>query len=301
MMGIGAVLAGNTSAQVHGNAEFFPATICLVFVIFAQLAANCYTRYREVLYSMGYDASLPIRKANNTTPGYDKAMFYRVFSFGLALMSLMAGLTLVSMGGIWFGVVGVFILVCGWLMVGGSTPLLLSPWGSVFTFILFGPVTVISTCLLQSAHEATDPLSWFDISPSLFMSGIVGFMCANSYLVYVYGNYYIYKDTLGDTFTATFGRKATRILVLVNSFLAFGIFVWACFYLKLVNPLLASSPSVICLIINIYIWWQMKHLPKYKLSTLAVIASLNVFIMGLVASIVAAFVGIPDDSHMQIF
>ena len=91
MMGIGAVLAGNSSAQVHGNAEFFPATICLVFVIFAQLAANCYTRYREVLYSMGYDASLPIRKANNTTPGYDKAMFYRVFSFGLALMSLMAG------------------------------------------------------------------------------------------------------------------------------------------------------------------------------------------------------------------
>ncbi|MDE6335341.1 MAG: hypothetical protein K2L34_02105 [Muribaculaceae bacterium] len=301
MMGVGAVMAGNSSAQIHGNAEFFPATICLIFVIFAQLAANSYTRYREVLYSMGYNTHIPVYKANNSTPGYDKALFYRVFSVGLGLVSLIAGLTLVSMGGIWFALVGVFILVTAWLMVGGSTPLLLSPWGCVFTFILFGPVTVISTSMLQSAHEATDPLSWFDISPALFMSGIVGFMSANAYLVYVYGNYYMYKKTMGDTFTPTFGRKATRVLVLINSFLAFGIYVWASFYLSLDNPWVAAAPSVVCFIFNIYIWWEMKHLPKYKLLTLADLACLNVLIMGVLASIVAAFVGIPDDSHMQVF
>lgn len=301
MMGIGAVMAGNSSAQVHGNAEFFPATICIVFVIFAQLAANCYTRYREVLYSMGYNTNTSIRKANNTTPGYDKAMFYRVFSMGLALIALMAGCTLVSMGGIWFALIGVFILVVAWLMVGGSAPLLLSPWGCIFTFILFGPLTVISTSLLQSAHEATDPLSWFDISPALFMSGIVGFMCANAYLVYVYANYYMYKKSLGDTFTPTFGRRATRLLVLVNSFLAFGVYIWAAFYLAIDDPWLAATPSVVCFIINIYIWWQMKHLPRYKLPRLADLACLNVLILGVLASIVATCVGIPDDSYMQVF
>lgn len=301
MMGIGAVMAGNSSAQVHGNAEFFPATICLVFVIFAQLAANCYTRYREILYSMGYDTHIPIHKANNSTPGYDKALFYRVFSLGLALIALMAGCTLVAMGGVWFALVGVFILVVAWLMVGGSAPLLLSPWGCVFTFILFGPLTVISTSMLQSAHEATDPLSWFDISPSLFMAGIAGFMCSNAYLVYVYGNYHVYKKSLGDTFTPTFGRKATRILVLVNSFLAFGIYIWAAFYLALDAPWLAAAPSVICLVINIYIWWQMKHMSKYKLMTLDNWAFLNILILGVLSSIVATCVGIPDDSHMQVF
>ncbi len=301
MMGIGAVMGGNSSAQVHGNAEFFPATICLVFVIFAQLAANSYTRYREVLYSMGYNTNDSLRKANRTTPGYDKAMFYRVFAGGLALMALMAGLTLVSMGGIWFGLIGVFILVAAWLMIGGSTPLILSPWGCIFTFILFGPVTVISTCLLQSAHETTDPLSWFDISPSLFMSAIIGFMCANAYLVYIYANCDTYQKSLGDTFTPTFGRKATRTLVLVNSILAFGIFVWANFYLVLNKPWLAASPSLVFLVINIYILWGMEHLPNKKMNKFSNLACFNVLLMGVLASIVAAYVGVPDDSHMHVF
>lgn len=111
----------------------------------------------------------------------------------------------------------------------------------------------------------------------------------------------MYKESLGDTFTATFGRKPTRILFLVNSFLAFGVYVWAAFYLSLDNFWLAAAPSVICLIINIYIWWQMKYRPKYKLINLIILASLNVLIIGVLASIVAAFVGIPDDSHMQVF
>lgn len=300
MMGIGAVMGGNSSAQVHGNAEFFPATICLIFVIFAQLSANCYTHYREQLYRMGYNTRASLRNASSL-PGYDKILFYRIFSFGLALIAFMAGCTLVAMGGIWFGIVGVFIVIVAWLMVGGSNPLLLSPWGSAFTFILFGPVAVISTSMLQSTHETTDPLSWFDISPALFMAGIMGFLCANAYLVYIYGNYHIYKESLGETFTATFGRRATRILVLVNSFLAFGIYVWAAFYLSLANAWLVASPSIICLLINIYIWWQMKYRPKYKQIYLVNLACLNVLLMGVLASIVAYFTGIPDDSYMHVF
>ena len=299
MLGMGAVMAGNASAHVHGNAEFFPATICLLFVIFTQLAANAYHRYNGMLNFSG--AVAPSLSTLGKRPDGERLLFYRVFSIGFMLLSIIAGLTLLTMGGIWFGLVGVLVAVLGWGMVGGKSPLLLSTWGFVFTFILFGPLTVISTSLLQSSHEAVDPLSWFDISPALFMGCSIGFMAANVYLCYVYATFYKNKQVMRETFPATYGRRATRNLFLVNSILAAGVLIFSCFYLSIDRPWLAALPSLACFGINIYIWRKMDTSPGHKLMSLATWACFNVLLMGLLASVVSIFVGIPDDSHLKIF
>lgn len=300
MLGIGAVMGGNASAQVHGNAEFFPASICLFFVIFAQLAANAYHRYNAMVLLWGNEPKVTQAKLDRD-PAYGKFLFYRVFSLGLSLMALMAGCCLIAMGGIWFAFVGLLVAVLGWGMIGGKSPLLLSTWGCVFTFILFGPVAVISTSLLQSSHETTDPLSWFDISPALFMSATIGFMAANAYLVFVYGSYFKQKKLMRETFPATYGRRATRTLFLINSILASGILLFSCFDLALYNRWLGFIPSMGCLGVNIYIWWRMKKDPGHKMLALANWACFNVLLMGCLSSIVSLFVGVPDDSHMHLF
>lgn len=300
MLGIGAVMAGNASAQVHGNAEFFPATICLLFVIFAQLAANAYHRYTGMVLLKGGVPKFTQAKLNRD-PAVEKILFYKVFAFGLALLAMMVGCTLIAMGGVWFLFVGILVAVLGWGMVGGKSPLLLSTWGFVFTFLLFGPITVISTTMLQSTHEASNPLSWFDISPSLYMSATIGLMAANSYLVCVYGTFYKQKKLMRETFPATYGRRATRNLFLFNSILAAVIFGISCFNIGLDNPWLPLIPDAICLGINLYIRWRMQHHPGHTMMSLATLTFFNVLLMGILASIVALFVGIPDDSYMQLF
>ncbi|MBD5280199.1 MAG: hypothetical protein HDS35_06615 [Bacteroides sp.] len=300
MLGIGAVLSGNAAAQVHGNAEFFPATICLLFVIFTQLAANAYHRYHALLVLKGLTPDSVVR-LSGSRGGNDQLLFYRVFSFGLGILALMTGLTLVAMGGFWFGAIGVFILIASWMLVGGNSPLLLSTWGFGFTFIMFGPVAVISTSLLQSSHESTDPLNWFDISPAIFMSVVVGFMAANAYLAFVYASYFRSKKMMRFTFTALYGRRATRITYLCFGLVASGLYIWSCFAIGLDKPWFAVVPGLICLGFDIYIWRKMKTSPRHRLASVAELSCLNVLLMGIISSILSIWIGIPDDSKLQIF
>lgn len=65
MLGIGAVLAGMAAAELHGNLEFLPATLCLLFVIFLQLAGNYYYLYYDISRNCG---SLIDRNLQKTLP-----------------------------------------------------------------------------------------------------------------------------------------------------------------------------------------------------------------------------------------
>lgn len=300
MLGIGAVMGGNAAAQIHGNEEFLPASICILFVIFAQLSANAYHRYAALSLLSGESQKLTMTQLDKNSGNRD-LLFYKVFSFGLGLLAFMVGCTLIMRGGLWALGAAVIVGVLGWGVVGGKRPLLLTTWGFAFTFILFGPVAVITTTMLQSAHTPSDLVSWFDISPALFMSVTIGLMAANANLVFVYGSYFKQKKLMRETFPAVYGRRATRNLYLINSILAAGFFIISCFYLKLDYPAIGAIPAILCFVVNLYIWRMMKKSPSYKLLSLANWACFNVLLMGVVASICAMFVGIPSDSQLQIF
>ena len=303
MVGIGAVMTGNAAASVHGNAEFFPATLCLLFVVFVQLAAISYIRCSQC--RMVLEGRTPAHEYDHVAKSEITALrarmlYFKSFGLGFMLMVLMVGLTLAAMGGVWALCVGIFVLVAGWLMVWGKTPLIITPWSPLVTGILFGPVAVITTSMLQSMHEAVDPLSWFDISPAIYMSLVVGFLSANCNLVASYA--YFDKDVKYqvDTFTVAFGRNVTRQVILAIGFIAAGILVFSAYQVGIDRPGLAIFSALMNLSINCWVVWIL-NTRHANLERAVNIANLNVLLTGLVGSILALFVGIPDDSVMTVF
>lgn len=297
MMGTGSVLAGTACAALHGNTEILPASLCLIFVVFVQMAGNFYYRYYDITNSANGAATQ--RFAGHSSK--DSASILKECSFASALLAGMSGLTLAAMGGVWVLSVGIFTSLIIWLTVGGSLPLLRTPYGILCPFILFGPICVISTSLIQSMHEASEPLNWFDITPSLYMAIVMGLMCVNATMLYSYSSYYADKRIHKETFVATVGRKMARLVFLGNSIVCTAVTIAMCLQLHIAVNGLDMLPSAICFIIDIYIWWQMKNMPRYQLRTLVDIGNFNVLLMGLLSFLIFELTGTPDDSTLTFF
>jgi len=297
MMGIGCVLMGTACAAIHGNTEVLPATLCMIFVVFMQMAANFYYRYYDIAHSCGN--AIDSRIASHSTK--EPRGILKECSFACLLLAAMCGLSIATMGGIWALIVGFFIVLIVWLTVGGSMPLLRTPYGIVCPFILFGPICVITTSLIQSMHEATEPLNWFDITPSLYMSIVMGLMCVNATMLYSYSNFYSDRRNSKETFVAAVGRKPTRIIFMINSIIYTVVTIFMCLQLHLPLNGLDMLPSTLCFIIDIYIWWQMKTRPRYQLKSLVDVGNFNVLLMGLLSFLIFELTGTPDDSTLTFF
>lgn len=297
MIGAGAVFAGTAAAAIRGNTEFLPATLCLFFVIFAQLSANFYYRYFDEKNRCGNTIDLHISSRKRP----ENISILKECSMGMSLLAAMTGLAIVAMGGWWTILLGAFILAAGWISSGGSLPLLRTPYGIVCSFVLFGPVCVISTSMIQSMHEANEPLNWFDITPSLYMGIIIGLMAVNSTILYGYASYYRDLRNSKDSFVTACGRRVARIVFIANGVLYTAVTIGMCLSLDLRITSLEMIPTIMCLLIDIYIWHQMKSLPRHKTGRLIHLGNLNILIMGLLSFIIFEITGIPDDSQLTFF
>lgn len=213
----------------------------------------------------------------------------------------MVGFGLIWMSGWWVLVVGIAVMILAWFSCGGNMPLLRTQYGILISFILFGPLCVITTSLVQSSHETRQMYNWFDLGPAIYMSVAIGFMAANANLLYGYSSYLTDLRNSKMTFVTTYGRKATRVLFLINGLLYTAVSVLMCVNLHLDLSGLYMIPTAICFIIDIYIWWKMSHTPRYKLTKLIPLGTFNVLLMGLLSLIVFMITGVPDDSRFTFF
>lgn len=295
MMGAGSVFAGTACAQLHGHAEFFPATLCLLFVIFAQLAGNFYYRYfneRELCLNPH-----PLVKAHIRE---DILPILKECSFAMLLVAITIGWALVAMGGWKALVVGAFILAVGWLTCAGKYPLLRTPFGVLCSFFMFGPVAVLTTGMFQLTHDS-EPLLWDDMVPSFYMSAVVGLVCINATLLYSYATYN--QDLLSgkDSFVTMYGRKTTRLFFLINGFLFAGLLIGSDIHMHLPRLGLALTVPAICLAVNLYIWKKMSATEDISYRRLINLGSFNVLLLGLLSLILSFVVGKPDDSQLTFF
>lgn len=164
MMGVGSVFAGTASADIHGNLDIPNAILCLLFVIFAQFAVTSYHRYHDDHTPIGPDGK---RIGKDFTGAADRQLYYKVCASGVGLIAIMVGFGIIAVGGWFFAVVGLVIAVSSWLMVCGSNPIFWTPWSTVISFLIFGPVGVMTVSLLQSGHEARQLFDWFDVAPAV--------------------------------------------------------------------------------------------------------------------------------------
>lgn len=290
------MLAGTACASLTGNSELLPASLCILFVVFAQLSANFYYRYHDLRYHCGTDIDRRIRQHATNAP----LNVLREASFAMLLLAVMIGCVIATMGGWWTVIVGLFIFIATYLTCGGSAPLLRTPFGPVSSFILFGPVCVLSTCLLQVTHEEKELVNWSYMVPALYMSVIIGLMAVNATLLYGYANYMSDLRNSKVTLSGAIGRKASRMVVLVNGFLYTIITIAMCVQLDLHLNGVDMIPSFLCLGVDLYIWWQMKALPRHELGKLVDLGNFNVFLMGLLSYIVYEITGATDISRMTI-
>lgn len=297
LTGIGAVLTGTACASLTGNSELIPASLCILFVVFAQLGSNFYYRYLDISRQYGGYIDTRIRNKSNKAA----SNILKECSIGMFLIAGTIGLTAAGMGGWWTLLLGAFIIIAAWLTFGGSNPLLRTPFGVFCSFILFGPVCVIGTCLLQVVHENINHIDWNYMIPSVYMGVVIGLMSINATMLYGYANYTTDLRNSKVTFVGAIGRKYSRIVFLLNGFLYTAITVVMCIQLHLDLNGLDMLPSVICLLIDIYIWWQMRTLPRYQYHQLIDLGNFNVFLMGLLSYIIFEITGTPDLSHMRFF
>ncbi|MDE6577609.1 MAG: prenyltransferase [Muribaculaceae bacterium] len=297
LTGIGAVLAGTACASLSGNSELIPASLCIVFVVFAQLSANFYYRYVDLKRNSG--TYIDHRISTKSKKG--QFNFLKECSLAMFFIALMIGLALASMGGWWTLLIGGFIFVAAWLTCGGSTPLLRTPFGAVSSFILFGPVCVIGTCMLQVVHESIGRINWSYIIPAVYMGVVIGLMSFNATMLYGYANYTTDLRNSKVTLVGAVGRRWGRIIFLLNGFLYTAITVIMCLQLNLELNGVDMLPSVICLFVDIYIWWQMRTRPRYQYAQLIDLGNFNVFLMGLLSYIIFEITGHADLSQMSFF
>lgn len=298
MLGTGAALSGIACASLTGNSEMLPATLCIIFAIFAQQAGNFYYRFFDIRNQCGKDIDSRIAEKSVKTPSFT---ILKECSVAMVMLSAMVGFAIASMGGWWTLPVGIFIAVAGWLSCGSSMPLLRTPFGVVCSFILFGPVCVVATCLLQVMHESTGRVVWTYLFPSFYMAVVIGLMCVNATIVYGYANYYNDLRNSKVTIVGALGRRNSRILFFTNGIVYTAVTVAMCLQLHLDIKGLDMMPSIICFLIDLYIWWQLRTRPRYQIEPLIDLGNFNVLLMGLMSYMVFEITGTPDLSQFTLF
>ena len=184
-MGIGVTLSGTGCALLHGNVEPLIAVLCVLFALFTQMAGNVLYHYFQ---QKNY---LELKKKNEMLPPVNVDMTMQPLlpniAQMLAIFAAMCGLAIVGMSYWWAIGVGLVVFALSYLSVTCVKFLADTPLHLILTFLLFGPVAVISTSLVQTASGAEgNILNWFDMAPSVYMCMIAGLMCMDVDLLRIY-------------------------------------------------------------------------------------------------------------------
>lgn len=304
MLGIGTVLAGTAAAAIRGNMEILPASICLLFVIFAQLSANfAHHYYAAGRYYAGIDRPHYSNIMNEEVKNRLSVRVLREASFSCGIVALMLGLVIMRMSDepwLMF-VIGLLIIGINWILNCGKKPAFGKPWTIVFTWLLFGPVGVVGTSLLQSQHEAIDPWNFYDAAPSLFLGCAVGFMACNVHLMYGYCMYKVNPQRDARGIAYQWGPRIVVAMFLLNGLMMVGIRTISTFYLWLPDPEVTFAPAFIAFAFNTYIGLRMMFVKVGELQFLNLMTKINFLVFTLLTLIFWYMGGSPDDSIKTLF
>lgn len=214
-LGIASVIAGAAAAAAHGNLELYPALVCVVFAIFAQCTSNVMHHYFDAKHGYGENEEDDITFAEDI----NRPLTY-ILKEGIQIFLILAataGLALLSMTGWWTLIIAALLIFIVVICNAGPYPLSRSVCYPIATFLIFGPLGVVSTELVQSQHTSAHILSWWDLGPALTMGTITGLMAVNCHIIY--GILHRRKNAVNSrtTFFGRYGMKAASILMLITT------------------------------------------------------------------------------------
>lgn len=205
LLGIGAVLAGLAASVLRGGVVLFPALMSLLCAVLFQMSANLYYGYRKAKHIVENDA---VRMRRIDDP--DGYFLMRIISNVCAILAITMAMPL-FMRLRWISLVYLaLILGIVYFHFSGPHPLVKTRWSVLVTFILFGPIAVSGTALIQNLYNT-------DMTPILVYSAISGLLAVNTHLAIQYLRKAAdIKDGM-ETLLESKGTNMVRHLYLINS------------------------------------------------------------------------------------
>ncbi len=301
-MSVGAVFAGTASDTLRGNMEILPATLCLLFALFAQMAGNVIHHNFDFQHQLNHSLE---RNDFNIKPKL-ASMIMKRLGQALTIIALTIGLSLLTLIGWWGIVIGAIIVLLEWLSNYAPYPLMRTPWAPLITFILFGPVCVLGTSIVQSQYEATEPYSMFDLTPAFFMAAVMGLQAVECHLQIIYFNYNQDQHTLHNTFTTRFGRPITRTFFAVCAILSLVVMIIMGYTVAHLHDLALTWLAflvvpLVCLGINLYCFVCMAKANEKEQRYLRTLLAGKMAFAGIATFIAFCIIGLPSDSHFNYF
>lgn len=249
----GAVMGGLTASVIRGGIVVFPAIMTLIFALLLQTSANLYHGYADLQYGAGENIS-GMNDRDSRSSNSSRVLILKIVANGFGILTITAGLSLFSFIG-WLGV-GYFatILVMLYFYFAGPNPLVRTKWSLVFTFLLFGPIAVSGTALIQNPFSA----NWL---PVAVYSVIIGLLAVNAHIAVQYLRYEEDRMNGKETLVTAKGGHFTRILYLVDAALITTILIIRPSAVDFVTPWVGIILGICLLGTSIWVFCMMHRDP----------------------------------------
>lgn len=303
-MGVGTVVAGCACASMRGNLEILPAILCLLFVIFLQLMANFMSVYFEMKHELySKNPAYRIGEEKNLNPFTVRVMREATLATFILSLTCAVGILANSLNApLWILGGGVIIYGLILLLDIGKYPLSKTPLAPVITFLLFGPLGVVMTSLVQSQREVSGNVwNFYDTAPSLFIGCAMGFLALTIHFCLASMNYSIEKERRYYSITDYIRPGILLLMVFLNGVFELAICIWMVLALHVTNPLLVLVGPFIAFGLNTYISVMLRGTDLRGKRHLITLAIENFVLTGLILLATIATIAPPDDSRLHLF
>ena len=292
-LGVASVLAGTAAAAAHGNMEPLPAIICLLFAFFAQCTSNIIHKYQRELRISGNNSADRIQ----TYDDVDRPLTY-ILSEGIKIsgvLTAMTGLVILSIAGWWTLGAAALIGLVIWVDNAGKTPFSRSPFYPLSTFLIFGPIGVTGTTLVQSQRTAEHIFCSWDIEPAIIFGIITGLMAMNTHIMFSLSHR---RGNNGDNNAAFHGRygATASVCVTTTATLAYtALALWAPFAMEIAEWQYYLPVPVVCLCLGIASAILCRNNRKAKTAWKLSVANIMLFAIASLA--IMSITGYPYHTH----
>ncbi|MDE5840600.1 MAG: prenyltransferase [Muribaculaceae bacterium] len=254
ILSVGAIMAGLTASVIRGGITFFPALMTLLFAVLLQISGNLYHGFIDLRFSVGENIS-GMGDRNSRSNVASRAGLMKIVANAVAILALTTGLALFSFVG-WLGVayLAVIIFVL-YIYFAGPKPIVRTEWSILVTFILFGPIAVSGTAIVQMP----DSNDWL---PVAVYSVINGLMAANAHIAI---QYLRYKEDITngvETLVTSKGGSFTRFVYLGNAIIVSAILIIRPSAVEYVSPWVGVAVAAVLLISSAWVFSHMHRDPE---------------------------------------
>ena len=249
ILSIGAVNAGLTASVIRGGITFLPALMTFLFAVLLQISGNLYHGYKYLEIDKSNIGKRPTRSEIAS-----RAALMKIVANAIAILALTTGFALFSFVG-WLGVAYLaLIVVVLFFYFDGRHPIVRTRWSVLITFLLFGPVAVSGTAIVQMP----DSSEWI---PVAVYSMINGLMAVNAHIAIQYLHYQQDKALGIETLVTSKGGFFTRFVYLADAVIVSAILIIRPSAVEFVSPWVGVGLAAILMITSIWVFSHMHRDP----------------------------------------